>query len=89
MTILRGSIDDFGGALEGPPRLECWECSAEFRYFHEALEHEEKAGHAVCEPKEHLAEHSCGCTVCVDQQALHERRDQPPGVRRAKVTWRR
>ncbi len=90
MTILRGSIDDFGGALEGPPRLECWECSAEFRYFHEALEHEEATGHVVCEPKDGLAEHSCGCAVCVDQRALLERREPPrQGVRRARVTWRR
>ena len=90
MTIPRGSIDDFGGAHEGPPPLECWECSAEFRVFHEAVEHEEAAGHGVCEPKERLAEHSCGCAVCVDQQALRERRDQRrQGVRRARVTWRR
>jgi hypothetical protein len=88
--IPRGSIDDFGGALEGPPPLKCWECPTEFRYFHEALEHEETTDHAVCEPKERLAEHSYGCGVCVDQQALHERRNQPrPGVRRARVTWRR
>ena len=59
-------------------------------HFHEAVEHEEATVHAVCEPKERLAEHCCGCGVCVDQQALHERRNQPrPGVRRGRVTWRR
>ena len=42
------------------------------RYFHEAREHEEATDHAVCEPKERLAEHSCGCAVCVDQRALHD-----------------
>jgi len=60
------------------------------RYSHEALEHEEATGHGVCEPRERLAEHSCGCSVCVDQQALHEHRRQlRPGVRRVRVTWRR
>ena len=61
-----GSIEDFGNDARGGPWLECWVCAARCATY-EALEHEEKTGHAVCEPKEHLAEHSCGCTVCVDQ----------------------
>ena len=74
----------------GGPWLDCWECPPEFRYFHEAMEHEEKIGHAVCGPKDRLAADSCGCAVCGDEQALRECRDQfRAGVRRAKVTWRR
>ena len=42
------------------------------RYFPEAREHEEATDHAVCEPTERLAEHSCGCSVCAEQQALHD-----------------
>ena len=88
--IPRGSLDDFGGRVEGPPPPECWECPPECRFFHEAVEDEQETGHAVCEPKERLAEHACGCAVCVDQQALHAQRAQRPlGIRRVRVTWRR
>ena len=53
-----GSIEDFGCDARGGPWLECWECAGEFRYLHEASEHERISGHAVCDPKERIAEHS-------------------------------
>jgi len=86
--IPRGSIDDFGGAVEGPPPLECWECSAEFGYFHEADLHETATGHVIALPQAPLTSYSCGCSECAAQVALRQAQAARP-IKRARVTWRR
>jgi len=65
--IRTGSITDFGREAARRPLARMLGVCGPVALLPRSAGARGEGRAPLCEPKEYLAEHSCGCTVCVDQ----------------------